>query len=230
MGGRSYLTLKDVNAYYGKSQILHKISVKAEEGKVTCLLGRIGAGKTTCLRAIMGMIPSSGNIEFKGENLRKKQTYEIARMGLGYVPEDRGLYSELTVEENLKVGTKGSIEKEMESVYELFPRLKERKNLKAKSLSGGEQQMLAIARALMHRPKLLLVDEAFEGLALPVRKKLIEAFKKMKEKKITFFMVEADLSNVKPITDEIYLIDRGEIIFHGNVQEVEDFINARSLL
>jgi len=230
MDGSGYLTLKNVNGYYGKTQILHEISMEIEEGGITCLVGRIGAGKTTCFRAIMGMIPSSGNIEFKKENIGGKQTYEIARMGLGYVPEDRGLYHELTVEDNLKVGTKGSIEEEMKSVYELFPQLKERRNLKSKSLSGGEQQMLSIARMLMHRPKLLMIDEAFEGLALPVRKKLAAAFQEMKAEKITIFMAEADLSNVKPVADKIYLIDRGKIIFHGDVQEVERFINARSLL
>lgn len=228
MAGKSCLTLKDVNAFYGKTQILRNVSMNVEEGKIVCLIGRIGAGKTTCFRAIMGLIPHTGNIEFLGKNLNKKQTYEIARMGIGYVPEGRRLYSELTVEENLKVGMKCSSD-QLESIYKLFPRLKERRGFKAKFISGGEKQMLVIARVLMHSPKLLLIDEPFEGLALPVRNKLVEVFQKMKEEGLTVLIAEANLLNVKPIADEIYVIHRGEIIFHGNFKEVEEFRRVRPI-
>ena len=228
MAGKSCLTLKDVNAYYGKTQILRNVSMNVKEGEIVCLVGRIGAGKTTCFRAIMGLIPRTGYIDFLGKNLVGKQPYEIARMGIGYAPEGRRLYSELTVEENLKVGTKRSDDK-LELIYELFPRLKERRNFKAKFLSGGEKQMLVIAQALIHDPKLLLVDEPFEGLALPVRNKLVEAFQKMKKEKLTVLVAEANLLNVKPIADEIYVIHRGEIVFHGGFKEVEEFRRARPI-
>lgn len=230
MASKSTLILRSVNAFYGRTQILFNISMDVEEGKVTGLVGRIGAGKTTCFRTIMGMVEYTGIIEFDGQDLRGRQIHEIANLGVGYVPEDRRLYSEMTAEENLKVGVNNPIKERIEMVYELFPRLKERRYLKAKFLSGGEQKMLAIARTLMHNPRLLLIDEVFEGLALPMRAKIMEAIQRMKEKKITFFIAESTFSNLRYIADVIYVIQRGQIVFRGDVQETERFISDRPFI
>lgn len=218
------LSLNDVHTFYGESHILYGISLNVHEGEVVCLLGRNGAGKTTTLKSIMGITqPRSGNILFKGENIVGLRSFRIAKMGIGYVPEDRRIFSNLTVLDNLEMGIKvrGAGKWTIERVWEIFPELMHLQKSKGMSLSGGEQQMLTIARTLMGDPGLLLLDEPSEGLAPVVVKKLGKLVKELKQH-MTILLAEQNANFAIHLADRGYIIEKGNIWFHGKTEEIKN--------
>jgi len=219
------LDVRGIHTYYGLSHILFGVSLKVEPGEVVCLLGRNGAGKTTTMRSIMGLVPSrEGKIFFKGEDITGKEPYQIARMGIAYVPDDRRIFADLTVEENLEIAERRRDGDgwSRERVYELFPALKEIRDRRGGCLSGGEQKMLAIARALMTNPELLLLDEPTEGLAPVLVQILEEQILKLKEVGLTVLLAEQNVRSALRISDRGYIIDNGQIRFHGSVEELRE--------
>jgi branched-chain amino acid transport system ATP-binding protein len=217
------LEVKDVHSYYGKSHILQGVSMALNEGELVCLLGRNGVGKTTTLKSIMGLVqPSKGSIYFQGQELIGKEPYEVARLGVGYVPEDRRIFRSLTVHENLLMGIKGGKNNDkgigwtVETIYERFPRLKERSNNKGGHLSGGEQQMLTIARTLMGNPRLILVDEPTEGLAPLIVKDVLEMLAAVRSSGVTVLMVEQNFKASIKVADRFYIMGKGHVVFEGD--------------
>jgi branched-chain amino acid transport system ATP-binding protein len=218
------LQVNNIYTSYGLSQILFGISLKVNEGEVVSLLGRNGVGKTTTLRSIMGLTPAhSGSIKWKGEEIAAKPSYQIAKMGIGFVPEDRRIFSDLTVWENLDVAIKSSGKRgpswTMERVFELFPALKPLQNRRGGFLSGGEQQMLTIARALMGNPELLLLDEPSEGLAPVVVQHLEEQIFKLREEGMTILLCEQNTQFALDLSDRLYILEKGEVRYEGSVAE-----------
>jgi branched-chain amino acid transport system ATP-binding protein len=218
------LEVNNIYTSYGLSQILFGISLKVNEGEVVSLLGRNGVGKTTTLRSIMGLTPShSGSIKWKGEEIAAKPSYQIAKMGIGFVPEDRRIFSDLTVWENLDVAIKSSGKRgpgwTMERVFELFPALEPLQNRRGGFLSGGEQQMLTIARALMGNPELLLLDEPSEGLAPVVVQHLGEQISKLREEGMTILLCEQNTQFALDLSDRLYILEKGEVRYEGSVAE-----------
>ena len=218
------LEVNNIYTSYGLSQVLFGISIKVNEGEVVSLLGRNGVGKTTTLRSIMGLTPPhSGSIKWKGKEIATKPSYEIAKMGIGFVPEDRRIFSELTVWENLDVAIKSSGKRgpswTMERVFELFPALEPLRNRRGGFLSGGEQQMLTIARALMGNPELLLLDEPSEGLAPVVVQHLEEQISKLREEGMTILLCEQNTQFALDLSDRLYILEKGEVRYEGSVAE-----------
>jgi branched-chain amino acid transport system ATP-binding protein len=222
----SDLELENVHISYGLSHIIFGVSLTVKKGETVCLLGRNGVGKTTTLLGIMGVNqPSSGVIGYKGENITGKPPFVIARAGIGFVPEDRRIFRDLSVLENLTIGTlKGPAKADgwdLEKVYNLFPRLKERAGHRGSHLSGGEQQMLAIARALMGNPELLLLDEPTQGLAPILQQRLASLIKGLKQEGITILLAEQSLHLALEVSDRLYVMEKGVIKFHGTIDEVD---------
>ncbi len=217
----SLLDVRNLHAFYGKTAALHGITFQVDEGSVTALLGANGAGKTTTLRAISGMIKRSGEILLREGSLMKSQTEDIARLGVAHVPEGRGTFAKQTVENNLRLGAisrqdKAGVAGDMEMVYGLFPILKKRRTQQAGLLSGGEQQMLAVGRALMLRPKLLLLDEPSFGLAPLVVREMFGIFRRLnKEQGVSILLVEQNASIALDLADHAYLIETGRIVLAG---------------
>jgi branched-chain amino acid transport system ATP-binding protein len=209
------LELNGVHAAYGKVQTLRGISFTANAGEIVCLVGRNGAGKTTTMKSIMGLLPvSAGTVTLEGEELTKMPTHQIPREGVGYIPQGRRLFQELSVEENIEVGlmTRGEGADTREWVLELFPRLRERLKQAAGTLSGGEQQMLATARALCLRPKVLLLDEPTEGLQPSMIDLIIDVIVKMKAEGFAIVLVEQRVDTVLSIADRAVFIENGKTI------------------
>jgi branched-chain amino acid transport system ATP-binding protein len=217
------IEIKGVHTYYGTSHILFGVSMEVQEGETVCLLGRNGAGKTTTLRSIIGLTPSrSGSIKFKGEEITGKAPYVISRQGIGFVPEDRRIFPSLTVREQLEVARKAGVGNwTVEKVYELFPQLKKLEKHMGNQLSGGEQQMLTIARTLMGNPELLLLDEPSEGLAPLVVDDLMEQIRKLKREKIALLLSEMGLGFAVELSDRAYVIDKGQIQWSGTCSELQ---------
>lgn len=218
------LEIKAVNAFYGESIILRNISMKIDEGKVVCLLGRNGVGKTTFLKSLMGLVKTpSGSISLDGEELIKMPTYTRAMKGIGYVPQGRDIFPQLSVYENLLLGLERSKQKNIdESIYELFPIVKTMLSRKGGDLSGGQQQQLAIARALLSKPKLLLLDEPTEGIQPSIIQDIAKVIKKLKSQgNITMLIVEQYLDFVLAVADYFYLIDKGKIIMEGSTKDTD---------
>ena len=218
------LEVSNIYTAYGLSQILFGVSFKVQEGEVISLLGRNGVGKTTTLRSIMGLTPpKSGSIKWRGEEIVGKPTYEISRLGIGFVPEDRRIFSDLTVWENLDVGIQPGRKREnvwtLERVFDLFPALKPIQSRKGGYLSGGEQQMLTIARTLMSNPDLLLLDEPSEGLAPIVVQQLGEQIAKLRREGMTILLCEQNQRFSLDLSDRIYILEKGTIKFEGTVQD-----------
>jgi branched-chain amino acid transport system ATP-binding protein len=212
------LALEEVHAAYGPSRALHGVSLEAGTGEVVSLLGRNGAGKSTTLKAIVGLVPvTSGSVRFDGRELARLATHEISRLGVGYVPEERRIFSDLTVEENLRVGEKGGGGWNVRRVYAFFPELAELARRRGGSLSGGEQQMLTVARTLMGNPRLLLLDEPSEGLAPVVVKALVEQVQALKREGLTILLSEQNLGFAARLADRAYIIERGQIRFAGGM-------------
>ena len=219
----SVLNLREVNTFYGKSHILHGITMEVRENEIVCLLGRNGMGKTTALRSIMGLVPPrSGSIFFRNKEISRTEDYLISRFGIGYVPQGRHIFSDLTVKENLKIGivTKGLREKNYDEIFGYFPVLKERLNQLGGILSGGEQQMLAIARALVPNPLLLLLDEPSEGLMPKMVKLVGEIVQKINQTGVSILWVEQKLVTVTEISHRIHLISKGKIEYQGTPKEL----------
>jgi branched-chain amino acid transport system ATP-binding protein len=222
------LEVRDVHSYYGKSHILHGVSLRLSEGELVCLLGRNGVGKSTTLKSIMGLVKArEGSIRFKEQELSGKQPFEIARLGVGYVPEDRRIFKSLTVHENLSIGIRGSQNDEkhgrgwtIEKIYDFFPLLKNRQNNRGGHLSGGEQQMLTVARTLMGNPELILVDEPTEGLAPLIAKDVLEMLAAVRKSGVTILMVEQNFKGAVKIANRFYVMGKGKIVFTGSVEEL----------
>jgi branched-chain amino acid transport system ATP-binding protein len=218
------LELKDIHTYYGRSHILQGISMDLQKGEVICLLGRNGAGKTTTLRSIMGFTPpKKGSIKFEGVDLTKKPPYEICRMGIGYVPQDRRIFPTLSVEDNLEV-----VERRVEGgwtvkkIFSTFPILEPLKSRKGRHLSGGEQQILAVARPLMTNPKLLLLDEPSEGLAPLIVRAIEELVKEIITTGISVVLAEQNMRFAMNIAQRGYIIDKGRIHHQGTIEELKE--------
>jgi branched-chain amino acid transport system ATP-binding protein len=218
------LEVRDIHSFYGKSHILHGVSLALKEGELVCLLGRNGVGKSTTLKSIMGVVkPKQGSIRFHDQELIGKEPYQIARLGVGYVPEDRRIFRSLTVHENLLMGIKkGNKENVGESawtvdrVYDLFPRLKERCNNKGGHLSGGEQQMLTVVRTLMGNPRVILIDEPTEGLAPLIVKDVLDMLATVRKAGVTILLVEQNFKAAIKIADRFYIMSKGKIVFAGD--------------
>lgn len=219
------LKADDLHTYIGQYHILQGISFEAKEGEVTVLLGRNGAGKTTTLRSIIGLTPpSKGKVIFKGKEIQNLPTYKIANLGIGFVPEDQGIFNQLTVEENIKVAMKKQDEaslKRLDWVLDLFPDLKKFWKKQGGLLSGGQKQMLAIARAYVNDNELLLIDEPSKGLAPIIVEKLMESIREMK-KETTIILVEQNYLMASKVGDRFYIIDDGRTAFSGSMEELDE--------
>ena len=215
------LALEGVHGAYGLSRVLHGVSLEARAGEVVSLLGRNGAGKSTTLKAIMSLVEiTSGAVRFDGRDITRTPTHEISRLGVGYVPEDRRIFGDLTVQENLIVGEKGSGGWTTARVYAFFPKLGEMARRRAGSLSGGEQQMLTVARTLMGNPRVLLLDEPSEGLAPVVVRALGEQIAALKREGLTIVLSEQNLKFAARLADRAYIIERGLIRFGGAMADL----------
>jgi branched-chain amino acid transport system ATP-binding protein len=220
------LEVANLEAFYGQTQVLRGLSFKLEEGGVTTILGANGAGKTTTLRAICGMVRTRGAIRFAGERIASRATESIVRYGIAHVPEGRGTFVRLSAEQNLRLGAyarkdAAAVEEDLERVYQYFPRLKERRGQQAGTLSGGEQQMLAVGRALMMRPRLMLLDEPSFGLAPLLTEELFRILGTIsRERQVSMLVVEQNASLALGIADHAYLLETGRIVMSGSAEQV----------
>jgi branched-chain amino acid transport system ATP-binding protein len=215
------LEAADLHTFYGKSHILHGVGLEVNEGEIVTLLGRNGAGKTTTLRSIMGLTPPrEGSVKIFGQEASRMPTFEIAGLGIGYVPEGRKIFANLTVEENLKVPMARSGSWTIDRVFQSFPRLAQRRTNKGRQLSGGEQEMLSIARALVLNPKLLLLDEPSQGLAPLIVKEVFRIIESMRAEGISVLLVEQNVRVSLAIADRAYVLDNGQIVYHGSAQDL----------
>ena len=218
------LELENVNAYYGESHILRGVSLSVRDGEVVCLLGRNGAGKTTTILTIMGYLkPRAGGIVYKGRDIGALPPYAVARLGFGFVPQERGIFPSLTVREHLTVFARAGDKRRwtLERIFGLFPNLKQRERNLGFQLSGGEQQMLSIARALMLNPSLLLLDEPSEGLAPMIVQEIISVLKSVKREGLAILLVEQNLRTALAVADRHHVMNKGEICFTGSSAELE---------
>lgn len=219
------LEVKNINTYYGISHILFDLSLEVEKGEVVCVLGRNGVGKTTLIRSIMGLtIPRSGEIFFNGNPICGKRPFEIAYQGIGFVPEDRIIFPDLTVRENLEMGMKKEMKGPwtMDRVFQMFPILKTRQTQLGGTLSGGEQQMLTIARTLMGNPELLLLDEPTEGLSPLVVKELEKQIRVLKEEGMTILLSEQNSRVTLNLSDRAYILEKGMVKWQGAVDVLQE--------
>jgi branched-chain amino acid transport system ATP-binding protein len=215
------LIAEGLHTYYGKSHILHGVSLEAAEGQVTALLGRNGAGKTTTLRSLMGLTPPrEGKVTILGTQTTRWPPFRIAALGVGYVPEGRRVFANLTVDENLRVPLERPGPWTIDSVYKLFPRLGERKSNRGRQLSGGEQEMLSIARALLINPKLLILDEPSQGLAPLIVREVFRIVAQMRSEGITVLLVEQNVRMSLEIADHAYVLDDGHVVYSGPAREL----------
>ncbi|WP_300709945.1 ABC transporter ATP-binding protein [Limnohabitans sp.] len=221
------LEVRDLHARYGNTQVLHGLNLDVAEGQVTALLGANGAGKTTTLRALCQlMVQTTGSITLEGVALNSRNTEQIARLGVGHVPDGRGTFMALSTEENLRLGafsraSREGLAQDMDKVYGYFPRLRERASQQAGTLSGGEQQMLAIGRALMGRPRLLLLDEPSFGLAPLVVKDIFAIMRRInQEEKVSILLVEQNAKLALDIADTAYLLETGRVVLHGSSSDM----------
>lgn len=219
------LTLEDVHAYYGKSHILHGVSFDIGPGEIVALLGRNGSGRSTTAKAIMGMVKVEGTLSWKEQSILQRKPYEIARMGIGYVPENREIFPNLTVHQNLMLGQKRLRDTgrwTFDDMYAMFPRLKERQHTEAGVLSGGEQQMLTLCRTLMGDPDLIIIDEPTEGLA-PKIVELVGAYLlRLKERGISVLLIEQKLTIAMSVSDRALVMGHGQIVFGGTPAALEN--------
>jgi branched-chain amino acid transport system ATP-binding protein len=214
------LTVENIHSYYDKSHVLEGVSLEVREGELVTLLGRNGAGKTTTLRSILGIVkPRQGQIRFNGQALVGQQTFEIARQGLALVPEHRGIFRLLSVEENLRIATRKGSRWQLADIYQMFPRLQERRKNGGNALSGGEQQMLAIARALLNDPKLLILDEPTEGLAPVIVDELVNILRRVKEGGLPVLLVEQNLMVCDKLADRHYVLEQGQVVYQGSAAD-----------
>jgi branched-chain amino acid transport system ATP-binding protein len=219
------LEVRDLNAYYGKSHILHGVHLDVGDGEIVSLLGRNGVGRSTTIKAIMGMVDCQGSVKFKGDEMVGLKTYQVAHRGLGYVPENRDIFPTLTVRQNLLLGQKSARRTgrwKMDDMYELFPRLGERADTQAGVLSGGEQQMLTLCRTLMGDPELVMIDEPTEGLAPKIVEQVAGLFEEIRKRGISILLVEQKLAIALDISERLYVMGHGRIVFEGTPRDVRE--------
>lgn len=211
------LTVDDLNAYYGKSHVLQGVSLAVDDGEIVCLLGRNGAGKTTTLKSIAGALPRrTGSVAFQGKRTETLRAYQVAQLGVALVQEQRAIFGLLTAEENLAIAARAASPWNLVAIYRMFPRLEERRHNRGTALSGGEQQMLAIARALIGGPKLLLLDEPTEGLAPVIVNELMALIKEVRNAGVAILLVEQNLKFCEMLGDRHYVLDQGTIVFSAD--------------
>ena len=218
------LRVEDIHTYYGSSYIIQGLSLGVKAGEIVCLIGRNGAGKTTTVRSIMGLTPPRrGSIKFKDEEIAGQSPFSIVRRGVGFVPEDRRIFARLTVKDNLEIAQKNFRADgwTLEKIYEFFPKLKDLENHLGTEMSGGEQQMLAIARSLMGNPELVLVDEPSQGLAPLIVQSFVDLIKRLKEK-MSILLVEQNVLFAFSVSDRGYVIDKGKILYHGSIDDLKE--------
>ncbi|MDQ0025620.1 branched-chain amino acid transport system ATP-binding protein [Variovorax paradoxus] len=212
------LKLHDIHAYYGKSHVLHGVSFNVGPGEIVALLGRNGSGRSTTAKAVMGLVHAEGTLRWKDQDILRRKAYEIAHLGIGYVPENRDIFPKLTVHQNLLLGQKGSGKGSrwsFDDMYGMFPRLKERQHTEAGVLSGGEQQMLTLCRTLMGDPDLIIIDEPTEGLAPKIVELVGQYLKTLKNKGISVLLIEQKLTIAMQISDRALVMGHGSIVFDG---------------
>ncbi|RRH90682.1 ABC transporter ATP-binding protein [Variovorax beijingensis] len=212
------LKLHDIHAYYGKSHVLHGVSFNVGAGEIVALLGRNGSGRSTTAKAIMGLVHAEGTLRWKDQDILRRKAYEIAHLGIGYVPENRDIFPKLTVHQNLLLGQKGTGKGSrwsFDDMYGMFPRLKERQHTEAGVLSGGEQQMLTLCRTLMGDPDLIIIDEPTEGLAPKIVELVGQYLKTLKDKGISVLLIEQKLTIAMQISDRALVMGHGSIVFDG---------------
>jgi branched-chain amino acid transport system ATP-binding protein len=217
------LEVHDLHAFYGKSHVLHGIRFSVGDGEIVSLLGRNGVGRSTTVKTIMGEVRATGSVKFKGEEILGLRPYQVARRGIGYVPEDRAIFPDLTVRQNLVLGMKGRTESgrwKMADMFGLFPQLQERADTPAGVLSGGEQQMLTLCRTLIGDPDLIMIDEPTEGLAPKIVEQVAQFLSAIKERGISVLLVEQKLAIALDISERIYVVGHGQIVFEGTPQDL----------
>jgi branched-chain amino acid transport system ATP-binding protein len=224
------LKVDNLHAFYGKSHVLHGVRFEVHPGEIVALLGRNGSGRSTTAKAIMGLVDCQGSLQWKGQEILGKKTFEIAHLGLGYVPESRDIFPNLTVEQNLYLGQKSASKTGRWSIpdmYALFPRLKERQHTEAGVLSGGEQQMLTLCRTLMGDPDLIIIDEPTEGLAPKIVELVGQYLRKLKERGISVLLIEQKLTIAMEISDRALVMGHGSIVFQGTPQTLRESATTR---
>ena len=220
----SLLSLSSLKAYYGESQALFDVNLEINEGEIVALMGRNGTGKSTTVKSIFQMIPTKGELLFSGKNLSKLKSFQISRLGAGLVPEGRRIFGQLSVKENLIAASREGIWN-LEEINNLFPKLKERTGQVASSLSGGEQQMLAIARALMTNPRLLILDEATEGLAPIIRQEIWSAIKTLRsDTGLAILIIDKSIKELRQICDRVVILEKGRTVWRGNIDQLSNEI------
>ena len=224
------LEVVNLHAHYGKSHVLHGVNFTVGEGEVVSLLGRNGSGRSTTAKAIMGLVQAKGTVRWRGQSLLGKPPHEIARLGVGYVPENKDVFPRLTVHQNLMLGQKGSATRtrwDFDDMYALFPRLRERQHVPAGVLSGGEQQMLTLCRTLMGEPALMLIDEPTEGLAPQVVEQVAAFLLTLKTERMSMVLIDQKLSFALAISDRILVMGHGEVVFNGSPQAFDQHPEIR---
>jgi branched-chain amino acid transport system ATP-binding protein len=219
----SLLDVSNLHAYYGKSHVLHGVQMNVQPGEIVALLGRNGSGRSTTVKAIMGLVDGTGSVKFRDQQVLGRKPFEIAHLGLGYVPENRDIFPKLTVHQNLMLGEKRGAAKprwSFDDMYRLFPRLKERQHTQAGVMSGGEQQMLTLCRTLMGDPDLIMIDEPTEGLAPMIVELVAEYLKELKNRGISVLLVEQKLTIALEISQRCYVMGHGSIVFEGTPAEL----------
>jgi len=220
----SLLSLSSLKAYYGESQALFDVNLEINEGEIVALMGRNGTGKSTTVKSIFQMIPTKGKLLFSGKNLSNLKSFQISRLGAGLVPEGRRIFGQLSVKENLIAASREG-RWNLEEVNNLFPKLKERSGQVASSLSGGEQQMLAIARALMTNPRLLILDEATEGLAPIIRQEIWSAIKTLRnDTGLAILIIDKSIKELRQICDRVVILEKGRTVWRGNIDQLSNEI------
>ncbi len=216
------LSLSSLKAYYGESQALFDVNLEVNEGEIVALMGRNGTGKSTTVKSIFQMIPTKGELLFSGKNLSKLKSFQISRLGAGLVPEGRRIFGQLSVKENLIAASREG-RWNLEEINNLFPKLKERTGQVASSLSGGEQQMLAIARALMTNPRLLILDEATEGLATIIRQEIWSAIKTLRnDTGLAILIIDKSIKELRQICDRVVILEKGRTVWRGNIDQLSN--------
>jgi branched-chain amino acid transport system ATP-binding protein len=229
-GGTDMLEVRDLHAYYGKSHILQGVDFSVGEGEIVSLLGRNGVGRSTTIKAIMGEVERTGSVKFKGQEIAGFKPHQVARRGLGYVPENRDIFPQLTVRENLMLGMKSTKEGgrwRMRDMFELFPRLQERADTPGGVLSGGEQQMLTICRTLMGDPDLMMIDEPTEGLAPKMVELVADLLERIAARGVAILLVEQKLTIALRISKRLYVMGHGRVVFEGTAGALKDNQSVR---
>ena len=236
---QTILELRNVNSFYGESQILFDLNLQVPEAGSVCILGRNGVGKSTTMKSIMGLLNPknrsrvTGSIQYKGKELVGAPSYQVARTGIAYVPQGRHIFPTLTTKENLLIaerrGEGGQQEWTIERIYDLFPSLKARENFKGGRLSGGEQQMLTVARGLMQNPRVLLLDEITEGLAPIVVDELDEIINRLRENNVTILLAEQNVNFALAVSSQCYIMEKGSIVYHGSTKDTPKEVFAQYL-